>query len=343
RKKTKALAPYLTLHANDEVAFQVADLPDYFEFFKYTNHLDQVLTIDIAPEQIEFSFIYTWNPKTLDKTGIQVLQTDSIDTFDSGPGRPQLHFTPPKQWMNDPNGLCYVDGVYHLFYQFHPNSTHWGPMHWGHAVSRDLFNWVHYPVFLHPAQNLLPLGATGGAFSGTACRDKHGQLMFFYTERLPAYDLYEGYVEVQKRLIANPSLTAPASIQTVISERPEGVGCDFRDPKVWYEAESDRYFMILGAAINGDPAVLLYSSHNSLDWMYQRPLYIAPSYFRENGARCIECPDFFEVDGRWVLYIGFVGFHDPETRRHNLMYYLTGEFSPSGGFKPQGKLREVDF
>jgi fructan beta-fructosidase len=64
--------------------------------------------------------------------------------------RPQIHFTPEANWMNDPNGMVYYNGLYHLFYQYYPDSTVWGPNHWGHATSKDLVHWLHQPVALHP-------------------------------------------------------------------------------------------------------------------------------------------------------------------------------------------------
>ena len=80
--------------------------------------------------------------------------------------RPQFHFSPKAHWMNDPNGMVYYNGVYHLFYQYYPQATVWGPMHWGHATTKDLFHWEERPIALYP-------DSLGYIFSGSIVVDKN--------------------------------------------------------------------------------------------------------------------------------------------------------------------------
>lgn len=343
----------LALFAGHELVFKIARLDSYSRFFRFKNHQSVPLDIEVDLEEIEFNLIYCWHDSTvLDQgvaywefgaTSISRYQDDTLhlgmkpDEF-----RPGFHFTPFRHWMNDPNGLCYVDGLYHLFYQYHPNSSQWGPMHWGHAISSDLVNWTHLPVFLHPEQNLEALGATGGAFSGSALIESDGEISFFMTERLPAYDLYQGYSEIQKRVKANRGLLAPVHSEVIIETAPAGVGCDFRDPKVWFNESLGRYQMVLGAAIESDPCVLLYESDDQRHWRFVNRLYTAPEEFRNNCARCVECPDFFELDGKWVLVMGYVGYTEPESGRHNLLYAVIGDFD-GREFKPTATPQVLDF
>ena len=91
--------------------------------------------------------------------------------------RPVFHFSPRVGWLNDPNGLSYCDGLYHLFYQYHPYSTQWGPMHWGHAVSRDLISWRYLPAALAPDHAY----DQSGCFSGSACVTDDGRHLLIYT------------------------------------------------------------------------------------------------------------------------------------------------------------------
>ena len=87
------------------------------------------------------------------------------------PPRPRLHFTPPANWMNDPNGLVVIDDTFHLFYQHNPSAARWGNLHWGHAVSHDLMRWDHRPVAIAPDHH-------GEVFSGTAVIDSTGSAGF---------------------------------------------------------------------------------------------------------------------------------------------------------------------
>ena len=102
-------------------------------------------------------------------------QTITADTtmtdYYNEPYRPQFHFSPEEKWMNDPNGMVYHKGIYHLFYQYYPDDIVWGPMHWGHATSKDLVHWEHKPIALYPDEH-------GMIFSGSAVVDKNNSSGF---------------------------------------------------------------------------------------------------------------------------------------------------------------------
>ena len=106
------------------------------------------------------------------------------------PYRPQYHFTPQQNWMNDPNGLVFYKGWYHLFYQYYPDDTVWGPMHWGHARSKDMVHWEHLPIALYPDE-------LGLIFSGSAVIDTQNTSGFGSIENpamvaIYTYHLMEG-------------------------------------------------------------------------------------------------------------------------------------------------------
>lgn len=333
--------------------WQVPSFPQFAQFYSYHHRESCEVTVEWDRSNAVL-FAYGYDPANVRETGITLWDfgADGItcrtgpeidDWMRADPDRPQMHFSPIRQWMNDPNGLCKLGDTWHMFYQFHPAGTDWGPMHWGHATSSDLQSWTHMPVFLHPEQNLWGLGATGGAFSGNAFRDRDGQDMFFYTERLPAYDLFEGYREIQKLARPGRDLVKAETITEVLEARPTGVEHDFRDPKVWWDDPAQAYRMVLGAALDGDPAVLLYGSQDLLEWTYIGPLYRAPARFRTEGARAVECPDFFPLDGKWVLVMGLVGHTDPKSGRHNLLYALVGDFAGDVFTPDSEELQLLDF
>ena len=104
------------------------------------------------------------------------------------PHRPQFHFSPPANWMNDPNGMVYANGEYHLFYQYYPNDTVWGPMHWGHAVSKDLIHWENLPIALYPDK-------LGLIFSGSAVVDKQNTSGFGNGKNAPLVAMFTYHLD----------------------------------------------------------------------------------------------------------------------------------------------------
>lgn len=226
----------------------------------------------------------------------EIALSDTFNTDNVEPFRPVYHFTPSFGWMNDPNGMVYKDGVYHLFYQYNPYGSMWGNMHWGHTVSRDLVNWEQQPVALER-------DTMGHIFSGSSVVDKNntagfgeGAIVAFYTSasdkngqiQCLAYSTDNGksFTKYQN----NPILTPFDGLR------------DFRDPKVfWYEPQK-KWVMIVSA----DKEMRFYSSSDLKDWTYMscfgEGYGIQPNQF--------ECPDFFElpVDGnpdkkKWVMIV----------------------------------------
>ncbi|MFT3905829.1 MAG: glycoside hydrolase family 32 protein [Steroidobacteraceae bacterium] len=218
--------------------------------------------------------------------------------------RPQIHFTPPQQWMNDPNGLVYADGEYQLFYQYNPYANVWGPMHWGHAVSRDLLHWEHLPIALFPDRN-------GAIFSGSAVVDASNSSGFGSKEHPPLVAIFTYHDTLRANLesagfqsqgiaysldggrnwtpyAGNPVLKSPKTR-------------DFRDPKVFWYEPTHRWIMVLAV---GDHAAL-YSSGNLREWQYES------DFGKGVGAHgdVWECPDLIALNvagttqRRYVLLI----------------------------------------
>ncbi|MBF2735976.1 MAG: GH32 C-terminal domain-containing protein [Betaproteobacteria bacterium AqS2] len=338
----------LRVERGGATVYEVPQPATHVEFHRFATDGGEVEVV-WTPELLEVSFAYSYRPAEalaegitlweFEKDGVKQLAGKELaEALRAEPGRPQLHFSAPRQWMNDPNGLCWIDGRWHLFYQFHPGSVEWGPMHWGHAVSDDLVAWTHLPVFLHPQHDLPRLGASGGAFSGCAFECPDGKTRFCHTERLPCYAM-DDFREVQ-RVVESSDLLVAAGGRTVLEQRPAAAGMDFRDPRVWWHAPAGAYRMVLGGAIAGGPAVLLYGSTDLASWEYLGPLWRADPKWQAEGAAAAECPDFFELDGRWVLLASMYKHADPKTGRRNPILAVVGEFkddvfTPAPGRPPQ--------
>lgn len=217
----------------------------------------------------------------------------------SSENRPAFHVSPYVGWMNDPNGFSWYHGQYHLFYQYNPYHTQWDSMHWGHVVSEDLLHWKHLPAALAPDQDYDQIGC----FSGSATELPDGQQLLIYTA-VNHETLEDGTVrDVQTQAIAvgdgtnykkyekNPVLTG--------KDVPKGASkADFRDPKIWKDDKDGLFYCVIGnRPADGSGQILLYSSKDGFDWKFVSVL----AENKNRYGKMWECPDFFELDGKYVL------------------------------------------
>jgi beta-fructofuranosidase len=223
--------------------------------------------------------------------------------------RPRLHLTPPTGWMNDPNGMLFLDGRLHMFYQYEPDAPRWGRMRWGHAVSDDMLHWQHEPIALEP-------DASGpdsaGCWSGCLVLDDAGTPTIFYT----------GVVKERIRRASIGMATSTDGLRTwtkdhdgpIIRRPPTGIRPDrFRDPFVWRDEVG--WAMLVGAGTtNGRGMVLLYRSDDLRTWRYAGPFLSTDAAIAEDpqlavddiDSPCWECPQLVRLDGVDVLIISVV-------------------------------------
>jgi sucrose-6-phosphate hydrolase SacC (GH32 family) len=210
--------------------------------------------------------------------------------------RPQFHFTPKKNWMNDPNGLIYVDGEYHLFFQYNPEGKNWGHMSWGHAVSKDLLHWRELPVAIPEDDKYM-------IFSGSAVLDVNNSAGFGKNAIVAIYTSASRTTPVIQSQSIAFSLDKGRTFtkyegNPVIDINSE----EFRDPKVFWDETRNRWVMVLVKA--KEHKVSIYSSPDLKSWKFESDFGPAANV---NGVW--ECPDLFElpINGRkyWVLIVSF--------------------------------------
>lgn len=235
------------------------------------------------------------------------------------PEREQFHFTPFLNWMNDPNGLICMDGRYHMFYQKNPFDQIWGNMYWGHAVSTDLVHWVHLPVALEPQGEVLAdPNRLGGAFSGSACLD-HGRMRIFFTRDLEYRDHSRRMLQSQVTAVSDCGIHFEEEEEAIPAFSVEGAGENFRDPKV--TQIDGEWYLVLGSQIHGKAAVLLFESVDLKKWRYLCPLIVE----EDPEIEAFECPDFFKLDGKYVVTGAWMSYEDEYGRFNPVRYYI-GDF-----------------
>ena len=212
--------------------------------------------------------------------------------------RPAFHLSVRTGWMNDPNGFSFYNGQYHLFYQYYPYRSVWDSMHWGHAISEDLLHWKYFPAALAPDTEY----DRDGCFSGSASMFSDGRQLLMYTGVAKETQPDGSTREIQTQCIAigdgrdyekyaeNPVLTQ--------KDLPEGGDkYNFRDPKIWRE-EDGTYACVIGNCTgDGDGRILLFRSEDGLCWKFSSILVENQKRF----GKMWECPDFFTLDGKYVL------------------------------------------
>ncbi len=235
---------------------------------------------------------------------------DSNGLVDRDLHQPHYHFSPPANWMNDPNGLFQWKGQYHLFYQYNPNGPFHGVIHWGHAASRDLVHWVHLPPALAPT----PGGPDkDGCWSGCMV-DNNGTPTMIYTGVQPQVQCLAWSRDdllTWSKYPGNPVLSAPPPQLDLV-----GHPWDWRDPWVW--REDSLWYMLVGSGIrNVGGTALLYQSPDLIHWEYLQPILIGN---RAELGEVWECPNLFRLGEKHVLLVSVI----PEFRH---TYYLTGAYA----------------
>ena len=203
------------------------------------------------------------------------------------PLRPQFHFTAPTGWLNDPNGLVFYAGEYHLFFQHNPHGTNWGNMTWGHAVSRDLVHWEALPLAILP-------DARGHAYSGSAVVDWQNTagfgreaLLAFYTAAGDQVISPQSYTQCLAASTDHGRTWTKFAGNPILNEITPGN----RDPKVFWHAPSQQWVMALYVGEGDRHAIQFFTSNDLKQWQW-----------RSTSDGFYECPDIFELNGRWVLF-----------------------------------------
>jgi fructan beta-fructosidase len=247
-------------------------------------NVDHIMQTDVPPQRFDLEH--------------KLAEYRTSSTYMDEPFRPQTHFSPEINWMNDPNGLVFHDGEYHLFYQYNPAGNSWGHMSWGHAVSPDLTHWKHLPLAIAEEKGIM-------AFSGCCVVDHNNTSGFGESDKPPMVAIYTGHGhgrQVQNLAYSNDK----GRSWTKYRNNPvlDLNSSDFRDPKVFWHAPTERWVMVVSLAV--EKVLVFFASEDLKQWTELSRFGPAGTTKKPNW----ECPDLFELpvegkDGKrmWVLEV----------------------------------------
>jgi len=297
---------------------------DFWVFCDVSDYIGQSLTIAVEDG----------GDARLDMIAASARRVDDPELYQER-YRPRFHYTAQRGWLNDPNGMLYLDGEYHLFYQHNPYGIKWGNMHWGHAVSRDLVHWEELPIALYPDE-------IGMIFSGSAVVDRHNTSGLFpdQSDGIVAYYTYRTELDEQFQAFAisrDRGRSWTKHKEHLLYSRSGRANSHFRDPKLLWHEETRQWVMaIYEMMADEQKTIAFYTSDDLIHWTYRSQI---SGYY--------ECPDLLcmPVEGemterRWVLLGGngayCIGDFDgqtfmPETETYLLDYgrhfYATQTFN----------------
>ena len=247
--------------------------------------------------------------------------------------REHFHLMPPVGWLNDPNGLCQFEGVYHAFFQYSPFDAEGGVKMWGHYISDNMLDWKYQGVALYPDQ---PFDCHG-VYSGSALVED-GKMYLYYTGNVKLEDGEYDYIRTGREgntvLVSSKDGIHFGHKKQLMrnTDYPDDLTCHVRDPKVW--KEQDTYYMVQGARTKEDVGqILIFTSKDKVNWKFKSRIES-----KEPFGYMWECPDYFTIGDKKILSASVQGLEGGIWEERNV--YQSGYFEVEGDILSSYKLGE---
>ncbi|MEI2396789.1 GH32 C-terminal domain-containing protein [Paenibacillus phytohabitans] len=255
-----------------------AEFAGLFSYNMFSGLIDEVKLQNKALTGQEILAEYE-NVKALHGGMVPEIPNGDIDedpsVFDGDQHRPQYHAMPPQNWMNEAHAPIYYNGQYHLFYQHNPQGPFWHQIHWGHWVSDDMVHWKNVRPALAPEAGTLD---PDGAWSGSAAYDRDGNPVLFYTAGNDALSPNQRTGLATPADLSDPNLEQWVKYPEPVTEQNgNGIHNEFRDPFVWYDQETDKWYQLVTSGLQdfSSGTALVYVSDDMYNWEYKGPLYVS--------------------------------------------------------------------